>query len=149
MIIDNHSASSEEETRKEAINIQTWLRRKDLVSSFKCHQILRNGLLAERYYTPYFEEETFYCIAIVLLRLFLGYQEGRVSSASLVCIFIVYFAFASDSLKLARDCDQKFASFALQISTCPMKLNLCRRQKTGSSKQFSYSEHLIVLCNQL
>lgn len=46
---DNHSASSEEETRKEAINIQTWLRRKDLVSSFKCHQILRNGLLAESY----------------------------------------------------------------------------------------------------
>ena len=149
MIIDNHSASSEEETRKEAINIQTWLRRKDLVSSFKCHQILRNGLLAERYYTPHFEEETFYCIAIVLLRL-ISKLSRRTRFKRLSCVhFIVYFAFASDSLKLARDCDQKFASFALQISTCPMKLSLCRRQKTGSSKQFSYSEHLIVLCNQL
>ena len=68
MITDNYSASSEEETRKEAVNIQTWMRRKDLVSSFKCHQILRNGLLAERYYTPHFEEETFYFIAIVLHR---------------------------------------------------------------------------------
>lgn len=46
---DNYSASSEEESRKEAVNINTWLQRKDVVSSYKCNQILRNGFLAPSY----------------------------------------------------------------------------------------------------
>ena len=46
--VDNYSASSEEESRKEAVNINTWLQRKDVVSSYKCNQILRNGFLAPR-----------------------------------------------------------------------------------------------------
>ena len=45
---DNYSASSEEETRKEAVNIDTWLHRKDVVASFRCHQIMRNGYLTPR-----------------------------------------------------------------------------------------------------
>lgn len=46
---DNYSTSSEEETRKEAINIKTWLHRKDVISSYRCHQILRNGQLVQSY----------------------------------------------------------------------------------------------------
>ncbi|RMX51497.1 hypothetical protein pdam_00014843 [Pocillopora damicornis] len=46
---DNGSASSEEETRKEAVNIDTWLHRKDVVASFKCHQIIRSGYLTPSY----------------------------------------------------------------------------------------------------
>ncbi|XP_068732816.1 TBC1 domain family member 23-like isoform X1 [Montipora capricornis] len=46
---DNYSTSSEEETRKEAINIKTWLHRKDVISSYRCHQIVRNGQLVQSY----------------------------------------------------------------------------------------------------
>ncbi|XP_068685934.1 TBC1 domain family member 23-like isoform X1 [Montipora foliosa] len=46
---DNYSTSSEEEARKEAINIKTWLHRKDVISSYRCHQIVRNGQLVQSY----------------------------------------------------------------------------------------------------
>ena len=62
--------------------------------------------------TPHFEEETFYYIAIVLFRL-VSRLSRRTRFKRLSCVhFIVYFAFASDWLKLARDCDQKLAFFS-------------------------------------
>ena len=64
---DNHSASSEEETRKEAVNIDTWLHRKDVIASFRCHQIIRNGFLTPRYCSTFI---------LALLRLFWKVQNS-------------------------------------------------------------------------
>ena len=49
LVTDNYNASSEEEVRREAVNIDTWLHRKDVAASFKCHQIIQNGFLTPRY----------------------------------------------------------------------------------------------------
>ncbi|XP_032227094.2 TBC1 domain family member 23 isoform X2 [Nematostella vectensis] len=39
-------SSSEDEARKEAVNLDTWLNRKDVLGSFKCQEVLANGYLA-------------------------------------------------------------------------------------------------------
>ena len=86
------------------------------------------------------KRKPFIALQLCCLHCFYAIENDAFQACLSYVHFITDFAFASNCLKLALDCDQKFASFSLQFPvfiTCQMKLNLCRRQKTGSSKQFS------------
>ncbi|XP_031554883.1 TBC1 domain family member 23-like isoform X2 [Actinia tenebrosa] len=42
-------SSSEDENRKESVNLETWLKRKDVFASFECNEVLSRGHLAPSY----------------------------------------------------------------------------------------------------
>lgn len=39
-------SSSEEEVRKETVNLDTWLKRKDVLASYECSEVLAHGYIA-------------------------------------------------------------------------------------------------------